>query len=108
MNQGASEGPIHDSLIYLPRKPITEIGKGRVIYSPENSSDRLYLVVRGRVTHKTPERVLLAFAQLADLLGTPQPDGAMRIDSLTHTTQLRITWALPERLSRSRRRPSLG
>ena len=36
--------------------------------------------------HKTPERVLLAFAQLADLLGTPQPDGAMRIDSLTHQT----------------------
>ena len=36
--------------------------------------------------HKTPERVLLAFAQLADLLGTPQPDGAMRIDSLTHHT----------------------
>jgi CRP-like cAMP-binding protein len=158
-------------MMYLPRKPITEIGKGRVIYSPENSSDRLYLVVLGRVTvttsaegyetiarilctedlfgeavlvgghaaetavvldtamlmswtrdeiesqierqprlgvalaryfvrqclalqerieaaalHKTPERVLLAFAQLADLLGTPQPDGAMRIDSLTHHT----------------------
>ena len=36
--------------------------------------------------HETPERVLLAFAQLADLLGTPQPDGAMRIDSLTHQT----------------------
>jgi len=171
MSQGASEGPIHDSLMYLPRKPIKEIGKGRVIYSPENSSDRLYLVLRGRVTvtttaggyetiarilctedlfgeavlvgwhagetavvldtamlmswtrdeieaqierqprlgialaryfvrqclalqerieaaalHKTPERVLLAFAQLADLLGTPQPDGAMRIDSLTHHT----------------------
>ena len=36
--------------------------------------------------HKTPERILLAFAQLADLLGTPQPGGAMRIDSLTHQT----------------------
>jgi CRP-like cAMP-binding protein len=160
-----------DPLMYLPRKPITEIGKGRVIYSPENSSDRLYLVVLGRVTvtttaegyetiarilctedlfgeavlvgghpaetavvldtamlmswtqdeieaqierqpklgvalaqyfvrqcialqerieavaiYKTPERILLAFAQLADLLGTPQPDGATRIDSLTHQT----------------------
>jgi hypothetical protein len=41
--------------MYLPRKPLTEIGKGCVIYSPENSSDRLYLVVRGRVTVKTTE-----------------------------------------------------
>ena len=36
-------------MMYLPRKPITEIGKGRVIYSPENPTDRLYLVLRGRV-----------------------------------------------------------
>jgi CRP-like cAMP-binding protein len=161
-----------DPLMYLPRKPIRETGKGRVIYSPENPTDRLYLVLRGRVKvtttaaegyetiarilctedlfgaavlvgghssetavvldtamlmfwtrdeieahiereprlglalaryfvrqclalqerieavalHKTPERVLLAFAQLADRLGTPQPDSAMRIDSLTHQT----------------------
>ena len=160
-----------DPLMYLPRKPIREIGKGRIIYSPQNPTDRVFLVVRGRVKvttaaegcetiarilftedffgevvlvgghssetavvldtamlmswtrdeieaqigreprlgvalaryfvrqcialqerieaaarHKTPERVLLAFAQLADLLGTPQADGAMRIDSLTHQT----------------------
>jgi CRP-like cAMP-binding protein len=36
--------------------------------------------------YRMPERILLAFVQLADLLGTPQPDGAMRIDSLTHQT----------------------
>jgi CRP/FNR family cyclic AMP-dependent transcriptional regulator len=151
--------------MYLPRKPVEEIGKGDVIYNPES----LHLVVRGRVTvtttaegygticrilcaedlfgeavlvggqaahtavvldtamlmswtrdeieaqieheprlrlalaqyfvrqnlalqerietaalHKTPERVLLAFTQLANLLGTPQPDGAIRVDSLTH------------------------
>jgi CRP/FNR family transcriptional regulator, cyclic AMP receptor protein len=158
-----------DPLIYLPRKLIREIGKRRVIYSPENPTDRLFLVVRGRVKvttaaegyetiarilftedffgeavlvgghssetavvldtamlmswtrdeieaqierqprlgvalaryfvrqclalqdrieaaalHKVPERVLFAFAQLAELLGTPQPDGAIRVDSLTH------------------------
>jgi hypothetical protein len=28
----------------------------------------------------------MAFAQLAELLATPQPDGEMRIDSLTHQT----------------------
>jgi CRP-like cAMP-binding protein len=42
--------------------------------------------IEAMALHKTPERVLLAFAQLADLLGTPQPDGAMRVDSLTHQT----------------------
>jgi hypothetical protein len=38
-----------DPLMCLPRKPIWEIGKGRVIYGPENPTDRLFLVVRGRV-----------------------------------------------------------
>jgi CRP-like cAMP-binding protein len=159
-------------VMYLPRKPIKEIGKGRVIYGPENPTDRVYLIVLGRVKvmttaaegyetiarilcaddllgeailvgghssetavvldsatlmswtraeieaqiereprlglalaqyfvrqclalqeriecvalRKTPERVLLALAQLAELLGTPQPDGAIRVDSLTHQT----------------------
>jgi CRP-like cAMP-binding protein len=172
MSHGASEGPFHDSLIYLPWKPIKEIGKNRVVYSPENPTDCIYLIVGGRVKvtttapegyetvarilctedlfggavlvgghssetavvldaallmswtrdeietqiereprlglalaqyfvrqcialqerieavalRKTPERILLAFVQLADLLGTPQPDGAIRIDSLTHQT----------------------
>jgi hypothetical protein len=35
-----------DPLMYLPRKPVKEIGKGVVIYNPES----LHLVVRGRVT----------------------------------------------------------
>jgi len=167
MSLGAS-----DSLMYLSPKPIQEMGKGRVVYSPENPADRVYLIVRGRVKvttaaaegyetiafvlstedlfgaavlvgghaseaavvldaatlmswtrdeieariereprlglalaqyfvrqcialqerieaaalHNTPERILLAFAQLAGLLGAPQPGGAIRIESLTHQT----------------------
>jgi CRP/FNR family transcriptional regulator len=159
-------------LTYLPRKPFQELGKGRVIYNAEHTTDLLYLVVMGRVKvttipaegnetiarilctqdffgeavlvgrqaaytavvldtamlmswtrdeieaqiereprlglalalyfvrqnlalqeriktaalYKIPERVLLAIAQLAGLLGTPQPDGAIRVDSLTHQT----------------------
>jgi CRP-like cAMP-binding protein len=42
--------------------------------------------IEAAALHNTPERVLLAFAQLAGLLGTPQPDGAIRVDSLTHQT----------------------
>jgi CRP/FNR family transcriptional regulator, cyclic AMP receptor protein len=164
-----------DPLTYLPRKSVQEYAKGRVIYSAEQPSDKLYLVVLGRVKvstkseddietvsrivspeglfgeavlvggrrqgapetaiamdaatlmwwtrmeieeqiereprlglalsqylvrqcielqeriesmaiHKTPERVILALAQLAHSLGTPLPDGSTRLASLTHHT----------------------
>ena len=161
-----------DPLTYLPRKPLQEFGKGHELYSPKHPSDRLYLVVLGRVkvtttaldgyetiarivcpeglfgeamlvggrpseaavpldsvtvmswtraeieqqierephlgialsqflvaqcvalqdriesmaVHKTPERVMVALAQLAQTLGTPLPDGATRLASLTHQT----------------------
>jgi CRP/FNR family transcriptional regulator, cyclic AMP receptor protein len=164
-----------DPLTYLPRKSVQEYAKGRVIYSPEQPSDKLHLVVLGRVKvstrsedgietvsriispeglfgeavlvggrsqgapetavamdaatlmswtraeveqqiereprlgialsqylvrqcielqeriesmaiHKTPERVILALAQLSRSLGTPLPDGSTRLGSLTHHT----------------------
>jgi CRP/FNR family cyclic AMP-dependent transcriptional regulator len=164
-----------DPLTYLPRKSVQEYAKGRVIYSLDQPSDKLYLVVLGRVKvstksedgietvsrivspeglfgeavlvggrklgapetavamdaatlmwwtrleieeqiereprlgialsqylvrqcielqeriesmaiHKTPERVILALAQLARSLGTPLPDGSTRLASLTHHT----------------------
>jgi CRP/FNR family cyclic AMP-dependent transcriptional regulator len=163
---------IDDPLTYLPRRGIQEFGKGRVIYCPQQPSDRLYVVMLGRVkvtstsydgyetmgrivcndglfgecalvggratesamaldtasvmswtrneieqqvereprlgialaqhlvrqclalqdriesmaVRKTPERVTVALAQLAGMLGAPLPDGATRIDSLTHRT----------------------
>lgn len=162
-----------DPLTYLPRKPVQEFGKGRVIYGPEQPTDSLYVVILGRVkiavtgddgcqtisriicseglfgesalvqpgrrtesaialdnatlmawtaaeieqqidrephlgvalaqylveqclelqdriesmaVYKTPERVMLALVQLAGALGTPTPDGATRVASLTHQT----------------------
>jgi len=42
--------------------------------------------VESMAVHKTPERVMVALIQLADQMGTPQPDGAMRLASLTHHT----------------------
>ena len=169
----ASEVPtMDDPLTYLPRRGVQEFGKGRVIYCPEQPSDRMYVVVLGRVkvtstandgyetigrivcteglfgegalvggratesamaldtasvmswtrneielqiereprlgialaqymvrqclalqdriesmaVQKTPERVMVALAQLAGMLGAPLPDGATRIGSLTHQT----------------------
>ena len=162
-----------DPLTYLPRKPVQEFAKERVIFSPQQPSDHLYVVILGRVkitstaedgcqtvarivrteglfgescligsrsrsesataldnvslmswtraeieqyieqepalglalsqyvvrlcldlqdriesmaVYKTPERVMLAFLQLAETLGTPMPDGSTRIASLTHHT----------------------
>ncbi len=162
-----------DPLTYLPRKPVQEFAKERVIFSPQQPSDHLYVVILGRVkitstaedgcqtvarivrteglfgescligsrsrsesataldnvslmswtraeieqyieqepalglalaqyvvrvcldlqdriesmaVYKTPERVMLAFIQLAETLGTPMADGSTRIASLTHHT----------------------
>jgi len=162
-----------DPLTYLPRKPLQEFAKGQMVYGPDKPSDRLFLVILGRVKisatsddggqtiarivcpeglfgeacmigggsgtetvvaidnvtvmswtrpeieqqiereprlgvaltqymvrqclelkdriesmaiYKTPERVMLAFVQLAATLGTPMADGATRVASLTHHT----------------------
>ena len=42
-----------DPLTYLPRKPVQEFRKDRVIYSLLQPCDRLYLVVLGRVKVST-------------------------------------------------------
>ncbi|HLK65476.1 MAG TPA: Crp/Fnr family transcriptional regulator [Bryobacteraceae bacterium] len=166
------ERTYEDPLTYLPRKPILEFAKRRVIYDRNQPSAGLYLVMLGRVkvtstedasitvsrivsaeglfgeaaligadnrfesavtlddasimmwtrneieqqiereprlgialaqflvrqcidlqdriesmaVHKTPERVMLALLQLAETVGTPMPDGATRVGSLTHHT----------------------
>jgi CRP/FNR family transcriptional regulator len=42
--------------------------------------------IESMAIHKTPERVMLALVQLGEDLGTPMPDGATRVGSLTHHT----------------------
>jgi CRP/FNR family transcriptional regulator len=162
-----------DALTYLPRKPLHEFSRDRVIYGPQQTSENLYVVIMGRVkisstaedgcqtvsrivrseglfgesclvgsmarsetataleavsvmcwtraeiesyiereprlgvalaqhlvrqcialqdriesmaVHKTPERVMLAFIQLSEALGTAMADGSSRITALTHHT----------------------
>ena len=162
-----------DALTYLPRKPLHEFARDRVIYGPQQSSENLYVVILGRVkisstaedgcqtvsrivrseglfgesclvgalarpetataldtvsvmawsraeieahiereprlgvalaqylvrqclelqdriesmaVHKTPERVMLAFIQLSETLGTAMADGSSRVAALTHHT----------------------
>ena len=40
---------LEDPLTYLPRKPVQEFARRRVIYSPEQPSSSLYVVILGRV-----------------------------------------------------------
>jgi CRP-like cAMP-binding protein len=40
--------------------------------------------MQAMATCRTPERVMLSLLQLQRSLGEPQPDGAMRMSSLTH------------------------
>jgi CRP/FNR family transcriptional regulator len=42
--------------------------------------------IESMAVHKTPERVMLALLQLAADLGSPMPDGSVRVASLTHNT----------------------
>jgi CRP/FNR family cyclic AMP-dependent transcriptional regulator len=42
--------------------------------------------IESMAVHKTPERVMLALLQLAAELGSPMPDGSLRVASLTHHT----------------------
>ncbi len=42
--------------------------------------------IQNVAVYRTPERVTLGLVQLAEELGTPMPDGTLRITSLTHQT----------------------
>jgi CRP-like cAMP-binding protein len=49
MNRHAEPLYSDDPLTYLPRKQVQEFAKSRTIYSPQQPSDRLYVVILGRV-----------------------------------------------------------
>src|SRR4029077_10538979 len=80
-----------DPLMYLPRKPFQELGKGRVIYNAEHTNDLLYLVVMGRVKvttipaegNETIARILCTqdFFGEAVLVGGRSSETAVVLDS---------------------------
>ena len=50
MNRVREASPLYeDPLTYLPRKPVQEFAKRRVIYDSQQPSDHLYVVILGRV-----------------------------------------------------------
>jgi CRP/FNR family transcriptional regulator, cyclic AMP receptor protein len=105
-----------DPLTYLPRKSVQEYAKGRVIYSPEQPSEKLHLVVLGRVKVSTkaedgietvsrilsPEG-LFGEAVLVGGRGQGAPETAIALDSATL-----MSWSRLEIEQQIEREPRLG
>src|SRR4051794_39472306 len=105
---------LEDPLTYLPRKPVQEFAKRRVIYSQEQPSDSLYVVILGRVKitptaedgFETIGRIVCAeglFGESA-LVGTDgRSESAVALDNVTL-----MAWTRQEIENQIEREPHLG
>jgi CRP/FNR family transcriptional regulator len=110
------EAPIlyDDPLTYLPRKPVQEFAKRRVIYDSQQPSDHLYVVILGRVKianisdegQQMVARIVSAeglFGE-ASLIGTPRrSEAAVALDNVTV-----MSWSAAEIEQQIEREPRLG
>lgn len=102
-----------DPLTYLPRKAVRHWGKGTVIYSPEQPSDRLHLSVAGRVKvssraedgRETIWRLVSTEGIFGEsvLVGGLPPETAVAIDDVTL-----MSWTRAEIEQQIDREPKLG
>jgi CRP-like cAMP-binding protein len=104
---------LEDPLTYLPRKPVQEFAKRRVIYDPQQPSDHLYVVILGRVKitnlgddgNQLVARIVSAeglFGESA-LIGTHRTEAAVALDNVTL-----MSWTSTEIESHIEREPRLG
>src|SRR5579864_3519325 len=114
MIRGPAEVPtMEDPLAYLLRKPIQEFGKGRVIYHPQQPSDRMYMVVLGRVKvtstaddgYETIGRIVCAEGLFGEgvLVGGRASESAMALDTASV-----MSWTRDEIEQQIEREPRLG
>jgi CRP/FNR family transcriptional regulator len=105
---------IEDPLTYLPRKPVREFGKRRVIYSQEQPSDSLYVVILGRVKVtstasdglETIGRIVCAeglFGESALVGNSGRSESAVALDNVTI-----MAWTRQEIETQIEREPRLG
>jgi len=102
-----------DPLTYLPRKPVQEFGKRRVIYDPQQPSDHLYVVILGRVklTNITDDgsqlvaRIVSSEGLFGEssLIGACRQECAVALDSVTL-----MSWSAIEIETQIEREPRLG
>ncbi|HUB34441.1 MAG TPA: Crp/Fnr family transcriptional regulator [Bryobacteraceae bacterium] len=103
-----------DPLTYLPRKPVQEFAKRRVIYDPQQPSDHLYVVILGRVkiTNTSEDggqmvaRIVSAeglFGEAALIGGARRTECAVALDNVTL-----MSWTAAEIETQIEREPRLG
>jgi CRP/FNR family transcriptional regulator, cyclic AMP receptor protein len=102
-----------DALTYLPRKSVQEFAKGRVIYSPQAPSDKLHLVVLGRVKVSTKaedgvetiSRIICPEGLFGEsvLVGGRESETAVALDTATL-----MSWTRAEIEQHIDREPKLG
>src|ERR1051325_4052030 len=105
---------IEDPLTYLPRKPVQEFSKRRVIYDPQQPSDHLYVVILGRVKitnvgddgSQLVARIVSAeglFGESALIGGQRRTEAAVALDNVTV-----MSWTSNEIELQIEREPRLG
>ena len=103
-----------DALTYLPRKPLQEFAKGRVIYDSQLPNTHLYVVIRGRVKIdiasddgcRTIGRILSTegmFGESCLVASGTRNESAAALDSLTL-----MSWHSAEVERQIEREPRLG
>src|SRR5262249_2216799 len=102
-----------DPLTYLPRKPIQEFAKRRIIYDAQQPSDLLYVVILGRVKltnvgedgSQLVARIICAEGLFGEtsLVGGRRRDSAVALDTVTI-----MSWTSGEIEAQIEREPRLG
>jgi len=102
-----------DPLTYLPRKSVQEFARGRVIYSQQQPSDKLHLVVLGRVKistkaedgNETISRIICPEGLFGEavLVGGRDSETAIALDTATL-----MSWTRAEIEQQIEREPRLG
>ena len=87
-----SKSGLEDPLTYLPRKPVQEFARGKVIYDQQQPNGHLYVVILGRVKiaatgedgGQTVSRIVCSeglFGESCLVGGTPRSESAVALDS---------------------------
>jgi len=103
-----------DPLTYLPRKPVQEFAKRRVIYDPQQPSDHMYVVILGRVkiTNVSEDgsqmvaRIVAAeglFGESALIGSQRRSEAAVALDNVSV-----MSWTVNEIEAQIEREPRLG
>jgi CRP/FNR family transcriptional regulator len=106
--------PYEDPLTYLPRKPVQEFAKRRIIYDQHHPTESLYVVILGRVKLtftaedglETISRIVCSegmFGESSLIGGQPRAESASALDNVTV-----MSWTRNEIEQQIEREPRLG